>query len=259
LRSNFIFDRARRTGDLSATDNISYSVHAGKNWQRYAGIVVGYKHRINDDVLDALNATGYSVSLWGRPFTKLLLRAAYGSDTKEVTSGRTLTGDRDYSRFGGSVRYSLGMGSYARVKHSSRKTENKDIGSSADFTQTGLELVWHSQEYGEAQFSYSLLNGEYVNTNGEFTFKDHLLSGDLLSPVYHNLQAGFGATYMRGKEDIDIESSQLRFTGLYTFLENHQLALTYRVLNYDDFGDDSPIYSKYYTANIVEISVAKQL
>ncbi len=258
LRTSFVFDRARRTGDLSASDNLVYAIYAGKDWQQYAGVVVGYQHRINDDVRDEITATGYSVSLWGKPVPKLLLRADYGSDAKEVKTGRTLTGDQDYTRFSGSARYSLGMGSYAKVKYSSRNTENKEIGSEADFDQTAMELSLNRPEYGTAQLAYSLLEGQYINSSGGFDFKDHVLTGDLLSRSYRSFQLGFGATYMRGKEDIDIESSQLRFSGLYSFIVDHQLSVIYRVFNYDDFKDDSPIYSKYYTANIVEVSVARR-
>lgn len=259
VRTSFVFDRARRSGDLSATDNIAYSLHVGKDWQRYVGVVVGYRYQINDDVHDELNTTGYSFSVWTRPTAKLLVRGDYGSSTEEVTSGHTLSGDEEYSRFAGSIRYSLTEGSYARAKYASRKIENDEIGSSADFVQTGLELVGHSLKYGDANISYTLLDGDYVNTGGEFSFRDHLLLGDLMSPVYHNLQAGFGGTYMRGKEDVDIERSQLRFTCLFSFMEDHQISAVYRVFNYDDYADDSPIYSKYYTANIVEISIAKRL
>lgn len=258
LRTSFVFDRARRTGDLSASDNLMYAIYAGKDWQRHAGVVVGYQHRINDDVRDEITASGYTVSLWGKPFAKLLLRANYGSDAKEVKTGRTLTGDQNYTRFSGSVRYDLGMSSYARVKYSSRNTENEEIGSEADFDQIAFELSLNRPEYGSLQLAYSLLDGQYVNTSGGFYFKDHVLTSDLLSRSYRNVQVGFGATYMRGKEDIDIESSQLRFSGLYSFMEDYQFSVVYRAFNYDDFKDDSPIYSKYYTSNVVEVSVAKQ-
>lgn len=258
LRTSFVFDRARRTGDLTASDNLLYAVYVGKNWQKHAGVVVGYQHRINDDVRDEITATGYSVSLWGRPYPKLLLRADYGSDAKEVKTGRTLTGDQNYTRFSGSARYDLGMSSYARIKFSSRNTENKEIGSEADFDQVALELSLNRPEYGTAQLAYSLLEGQYVNSSGGFYFKDHVLTADLLSRSYRKIQVGFGATYMRGKEDIDIESSQLRFSGLYSFLKDHEFSIVYRVFNYDDFKDDSPIYSKYYTSNVVEVSVAKK-
>ena len=258
LRTSFVFDRARRTGDLSASDNIVYAVYVGKDWQKYAGAVVGYQHRIKDDVRDEITASGYSVSLWGKPIPKLLLKAKYGSDAKEVKTGRTLTGDQDFTRFSGSARYNLGMGSYARIKYSSRNTENKEIGSEADFDQIAMELSLNRLEYGTAQLAYSLLEGEYINNSGGFDFKDHVLTGDLLSRSYRDFQIGFGATYMRGKEDIDIESSQLRLSGLYSFMEDHQFSIVYRAFNYDDFKDDSPIYSKYYTSNIVEVSVAKR-
>jgi len=258
LKTGFVFDRARRTGDLTATDNISYHVHVGRDWLGYGGVVLGYRHRINDDVWDEVSGNSYSISAWAKPVAPVLVRAGYGSDAKEVNSGRTLTGNEDRTRFYMSVRYNFGQTGYVRLKHSARNIENDQIGSSAEYMQAAVEVSLRASEYGELQASYSLLDGEYVNTGGIFSFKDHVVTGDLLSREYRRLRAGFGLTYMRGKEDVDIESSTLRFTGTYDFMEDHQLEVRYNVHNFDDLADPSPIYSRYYTANFLEISVARR-
>jgi hypothetical protein len=186
------------------------------------------------------------------------LRAEYGSDAEEVKAGRTLTGNEDRTRYHLSVRYDFDQSGWARLMHSDRKIENDQIGSSAEYMQTAVEVSFRASEYGEFQGSYSLFDGEYVNSDGVFGFKDHVLAGDLLSREYRRIQAGFGGTYMRGKEDVDIESFTLRFTGIYKFMEDYQLQLRYTAHNFDDLADPSPIYSRYYTENVVEISVARR-
>ena len=258
LRSSFIFDRARRTGDFVGTDNIAFSVRAGKDWRGYGGVVLGFAHHINDDVFDELETDSYSVSAWGRPMALLLVRAEFGSDVEEVKSGRTLTGNEDRTRYRLSVRYDLEDRGYVRLMHSNRDIENDQIGSSAEFMQAGIEVNLREPEFGELQWSYSLYDGEYVNNDGVFGFKDHVVAGDLMSREYYQFRAGFGATYMRGKEDVDVESFSLRFTGLYNFMTDYQFQAQYTAHNFDDFDDPSPIYSRYYTANIVEISLARR-
>lgn len=258
LSGNFIFDRARRKGDVTATDNIAYRFRAGKDWRGYGGVVLGYGHHIRDDVFDELSSDSYSISAWGRPIEKVLIRGGFGSEAMEVQSGRTLTGDQDRTRYRFSARYDIEDYGYVRVKHSNRDIENDQIGSSAEFMQTAVELSLRDPEYGELTGSYSLFDGEYVNSDGVFGFKDHVLAWDVFTREYRKLKGGFGGTYMRGKEDVDIESFTLRFTGIYNFVEAYQFMLRYTAHNFDDLDDPSPIYSRYYTANVVEISVARR-
>lgn len=260
VKGSFIIDRARRTDDLVATDNLAFTARVGKDWRGYGGVAVGYGHRINDDYFNELNTDSYMLSAWGRPISKLLLRGEFGSDTKEVQTGRTLTGDEDRTRYRFSCRYELdqnGMDGFVRAKLSDRKIENDQIGSKADYMQTGLEVRLAMAEYGELQGSYSLFDGEYTNTGGVFEFKDHVLTGDLMTREYNKARLGLGGTYMRGKEDVDIESFTVRVTGIYTFMPNHQLEVRYTANNFDDLADPSPVYSRYYTANVVEISLAR--
>jgi len=258
VKAGFVFDRARRTGDWTSTDNITYHAQVGKDWLRYGGIVLGYRYRIKDDLWNELRTDSYSATAWAKPVTHLLVRAGYGSDALDVKSGHTLTGDEDRTRGFVSARYDVKGTGYLKVKHCQRNIDNDQIGSSAEYLQEAVELSVRFPEYGELQAAYSLLDGEYVNGGGGFEFKDHVVTGDLLSREYRGFQGGFGLIYMRGKEDVDIETSTLRFTGSYNFMADHQVMVRYNVYNFDDLADPSPIYSRYYTANIVEISVAKR-
>ena len=256
LRYSFIWDRARRTGDLAATDNISHAVFGDKVWRGNAGLTVGYRYKINDDVLDELQTDSYLISGWLRPSAAMTLRAGYGTETSEVQSGATLTGNRDFTRAWGSIRYRYDYGTI-RLKVEDKSIENDDIGSTADYVKVATDMSVDYARYGTLTAGYSYYNGKYDNTDGGFRFEEHVVSGDFMSSTYHGLQAGIGGSYMRSRLDVDVESSTLRFKGVYTFAPTYQVEAVYSAHNFDDFGDLSGIYSRYYTANVVEINLLK--
>ena len=255
LRYSFIWDRARRTGDLLATDNITNAVYLGKTWRGVGGATVGYRHKINDDILNEVNTDGYFFSGWLKPRADLLFRAGYGTESRDVNEGHTLTGNADYTKHYASVRYDFMPGSQIQVKLTNRTTENDDIGSSYDYMRLGTDLVVDYPTYGTLQFSYAYMDGNYESETNKFEFRDHVLSGDLWSREYNKFQGGFGGTYVRSKQDLDIEKFSVRFSGRYTFLPRHILEVIYSAYNFDDLADPSPVYSRYYTANIIEINL----
>jgi hypothetical protein len=122
----------------------------------------------------------------------------------------------------------------------------------------GTDLFVNIDKYGDLQFAYDFLRGDYENVDGKFTFNDHVFWGDFLSRRYKNLQGDVGGTYIRSRKDLDVESFSLRFGGNYSFGQGNEIELIYTVHNFDDFNDPSPVYSRYYTANIVEINVSRE-
>ncbi|HUV29605.1 MAG TPA: hypothetical protein VMY05_00750 [Acidobacteriota bacterium] len=258
LRYSFAFDRARRTGDLSATDNISHAVYAGKVWPRQGGFSAGYRVAVNDDVRDEISTNGYSFSGWYNVLPELTVKAGYGAQSRNVEEGRTLTGDEDFSRYRGSLRYRFEYGT-AQVQVENRKTQNDDIGSSAGFIRAAsqLTLVW--SRYGQLQAAYMYYDGECENAGGKFSFSEHVIDGEVLSTWYRHLQGGIGGTYLRSRQDLDVESYSVRFTARFTFAGDHKLEVIYSAFNFDDLADPSPVYTQYYTANVVEVNLIKEL
>jgi hypothetical protein len=261
LRYSFFFDRARRTGDLAATDNIVNALYAGKTFRRLAGVNVGYRYHINDDAVDELKGNSYFASGWVRPVSDVTLRAGFGTEDTDVNAGRTLTGDRESDRYWASAQYRLPeqYGS-VRVKIEDKQTENPDIGSKADFVRAGCDFFVQHDMYGELRGSYSYQNGEYTNAAGSFEFSDHIISGDVWTAEYRKARAGFGGTYQRSRQDLDIESFTLRFSAAYRILDEYRLEGRYSAYNFDDlsdFNDRTMPYTRYYTGNVVEISIAR--
>jgi hypothetical protein len=254
---SFIWDRARRATELAATDNITNAVYVGKEWRGQGGLTVGYIYCINDDIFDELKSNGYSFSGWLKPHDRLTLRAGYGAELTDVEAGSTLTGDKDYTRYNASAAYKFKYGTW-RAKFENKQTENEDIGSAADFTRLGTDISINVEDYGEITGAYDYLNGDYENAEGKFEFTNHVLWWDFVSRRYKEVQLGAGGTYVRSREDLDIENFSLRFSGNYKFLKFYRVEVVYSAYNYDDFNDPSVPYSRYYTANIVEMSLSRE-
>ncbi|HEX2896996.1 MAG TPA: hypothetical protein VHP63_02985, partial [candidate division Zixibacteria bacterium] len=253
---SFIWDRARTTTDLAATDNITNALYLGKEWRSLGGFTVGYSYKLNDDINDELQTDAVHLSGWYKPHRQVTLRAGYGTEISDVESGTTLTGDKDVTRYNVSGTYKFKQGTW-RAKFESKQTENKDIGSNADFTRIGTDINFNIEIYGDFSVSYDFLNGDYENSEGTFEFNDHVLWGNFLSRRYREFQFGFGCTYVRSLEDLDVENFSLKFSGNYIFSKVNKVEIIYTVHNFDDFDDPSPVYSRYYTANIVEISLSR--
>ncbi len=258
VRYSFIFDRARRTGDLAETDNITHAFYAGKSWVRRGGVTVGYRYRMKDDVSDELTGNAYFVTVWFKPITDLKLRAGYGSEDLNVDEGQTLTGNTERRRGWLSARYQTAHG-WARLSLQSRQTDNDEIGSSAEYMRLATDLSVEVPEYATLVGSYSYGTGEYTNSSGEFEYNEHIIKGDVTSREYKNTTVGFGGTYLRSRRDLDIEGFSVRFTGQYKFEKGWGLRATYSSHNFDNFNDPSPVYTEYYTDNVVQISLSYDL
>ena len=258
VQYTFMFDRARRTGDLTDADKIVNAIYVGKTWRGRGGVTAGYGHLINDDVLVARAGDQYSLSGWVEAIENLRLRGGISYRTNEVDSGRTLTGDIDYARHFISAKYRFGLHT-VRVKIEDRHRSNDDIGTDVDFMRASTDIFVSDPRYGDLSLSYSIGDGSYEQAEGLFDYTEHVLSGDLLSREYRKFQGGIGGVYYRAKQDVDVESFTLRFTGRYRVHPRAQLEIVYSAHNFDNFYDVSRYYSEYYTANVVEFRVNFEL
>jgi hypothetical protein len=258
LRYTFMFDRASRTGDLVATDNIAHAVNIAKTWRARAGLMFGYGYRIKDDAYIERSGDQVSISGWLAINNSLSLRGGAGFLDDEVESGKALTGDRDYARHWFSARYRF-EAAQARVRIDNRHRSNDDIGSEVDFLRFAVDGSYTVETYGLLSATYSFAEGEYRNSGGSFAYNEHVLSGEALSTEFRGLTVGCGGSYYRARQDVDIESFTIRVNGKYRLYRNLLLELTSAAHNFDDFDDLAPPYTKYYTANVVEASVLFQL
>jgi len=259
-RYSFIWDRARRSGDVLATDNVMHSLALGKTWRGQGGITVGYRNLVNDDAFDELKTNSFYVSGWASPSPRLTLRAGIGTSSTDDAEGTTLTGNEDVTRMSAqaTVRHNYGR---LRLSAESRKKDNDDIGSTIDFTRFGADATLAEGRYGELSAAYHFVQGKYENSVGTFEFKDHIVTGQALTRAVYGVKAGVGGTYLKSQQDLDIERLSVSLLGRYAFATRYTFEVVYTAHNFDDFNNANmaTLYSEYYTANIVEINLITEL
>ena len=254
IKYSFLFDRATNAGDRAATDNITNAAYAGKTWRQHAGLMVGYQYQMHDDIADEIRGNGYYAAGWAKPLASWTWKAEFGSQQEDVKQGVTLTGDEDRTRFGVSSSYEHRLGTL-RVRYENTQRNNDDIGTSIDFQRLAGEIAMTHGIPGQLSGSYAVTFGKYETTDNGFSFRDHVLSGLWLSPIYRRLQTELEGTYYRSQRDLDVESFSLRLLGRYEVTEKYKFEISYAAHNFDDLT----AYNRYYTANIVEIAIVRKL
>jgi len=273
VKYSFLFDRSRRTGDLSATDNILHALYLTRSWIAKGSFTIGYRYQTTDDVHDETSQNGYFASGWYKPMTDLTLKAGYGNEQSNVISGRTLNGEKSRTKFWAGLKYKHNhLGCNLMLKN--RSTDNdkyagwdqslsvdypRGISYSTDYTVIATDLYYENKAVGMLTISYSYSDGDYTNDVSKFAYHEHALSGDFESREIASLSIKFGGIYVRAKEDVDYERSDLHMGAEWNIKMGYGLEFKYTALNFDNYNDPSPIYTEYHTANVFEINLVKEL
>jgi len=252
---SFIFERTASDSDLVGTDNIAHTVYASHLWPGYAGVTVGYQNDVSDDFENVVKADSYYFSGWIKPDTKLEFRVEHGFRAEKVDEGSRLPGVEDRNRFKVSGRYKDNHYGSMRIRYEGRTRNNDQLSSEVDFNRISFDGNLFVFKYAELSGGYSYSKGDYKNMEERFEFRDHLVYGDLLSHEYYNTHLGLGVMYYRSKRDNDVEKISLRLTGRYHLPNGYYFEVKYNADNFDNFH----VTDEYYTANIVEINVSKDL
>jgi hypothetical protein len=268
-----LFDRSRRTGDIVATDNILNGLYVSHNWHQRSGATVGYRHRTTDDAYNDKAVNGYFLSAWCKAMTNFTFRAGYGNEQTSINSGPSLTGDRSYTRLWGAIKFRL-ENSGIDLKIKNRKTENdgfrgyvketelglsRGIAHSTDFVEIATNLFCASSKCGTFSVGYSYSDGNYTNDSGMFAYREHVLTGDYEAQLLDRFDIELGATWLRAKRDLDYERSNLRGAVAWEFRPQHRFEVRLSIQNFDNYIDPSPVYTEYYTANVITINMIKEL
>lgn len=244
-------------GQKFSTDHIVHTVTAGRNWTRYGGLRVGWEYRLVDNFIDETASSGFLANAWLKPINRIYLHGVMATRRNTVEEGVTLLGDEDLTRHEVSARYTQPEWGDFTAQWQGRIRKNPDIKSRVDYRALTAQLNVERKAYGRLSFVWTYYKGQYRNESDNigFEFGDHVLSGSIHPRSWRNFDVDFGVTYYRSRRDLDIEKSNLNFGVMYTFLKNHHAEVRYNVYNYDDFL----LNNQYYTANIVEINIIKDL
>ncbi|MFH2055204.1 MAG: hypothetical protein ABIJ61_04545, partial [bacterium] len=154
-----------------------------------------------------------------------------------------------------------------------RERENAQLGSNVEFDRYGADLAMVGSEKtamtcplsGErvrlqsVVAGYSYTEGLYTNATSKFDFEDHTIHGAVTLLIAERLELGHQFVYYRSKRDLDVESFRLSFSGRIEISGGFGLEAIYRVYNFDDLAMLTSSYDQYYTANVVELNVTKDL
>ncbi|RME31479.1 MAG: hypothetical protein D6800_00725, partial [Candidatus Zixiibacteriota bacterium] len=265
----FSFARTDNTAMGLETDNVFNAIAIGKVWPRHGALRVGYENRIADDLTDRTTSSGFMLSGWYR-VDRFRFRGEVNTRDENVTKGITRTGDRNNTRNRFSVSYrGDGWGDvtlewHGRIREHDPSPEirdtllvNDDVKTRVDYNTLSARVNLRNETYGRLTASYSVNLGEYRDNSAENTyeFTDHIIRGTIYPREYRHVQLSASGTYYHSKRDLDVEKFNLSFTGRYTFLTDNHLEVRYNVFNFDDFL----FTDRYYTANIVEIYITKDL
>lgn len=255
LYVNYIsyFTRAGSDNDLVKTDNLAHLVYVSYFPPKKFGLTAGYQYDVNDDYEDEVKASSYYLSGQLRPTDHIELDAVYGMRAEDVDEGSRLVGDEDRTRFKIQAKCRRPEKSSMKIGVEGRNRKNSDLGSEADFTRYFLQVSRNDLHYFGFSGGYSYSKGEYDNRGTEFDYESHQVNLDVTTREYMNFVGTFGIVYFRNKLDLDTESTNLLFSGLYNFDKSLRAEVTYRVFNFDDFL----VLDQYYTENIVEINLIK--
>ena len=255
LRYKFIIDRASSDNDFVATDNLTNTIYLSKVWPRYALLTFGYQNGINDDYEDEISSNSFMIGGFIRPHKLIELRGEMGLTEEEIEDGSRYVGEESRNRHRFTLKFMPERYGDFQIKYTNRERENKDLGTEVDYSSITTDYSISHYKYGSISVGYTYSSGDYTNRDESFEFKDHSVYGDLRITEYKNLIGGCGITYYRSKTDLDVESIILRFDAEYGFYEDYAFKVEYNIHNFDDFR----YFDRYYTANIVKISLIKHM
>lgn len=251
-----LYGKTTQTAANVLTKNWVHTVTVGKAWARKGGLRVGYESRLADNDIDRTESDGFLGSAWYQ-VSRLRFKGQFATRSKEVTTGSTLVGDEDYSRYLLSALYTSDKWGNMGVRYESRVRKNDDINSIVDYSVLCTQLNLVEKNYGQLSFSYSYYLGKYENRSDmlSYEFADNVLTAEIMPNHYRGWDLSLGATYYRSHRDQDIEKFAFNAGLSYEFLAGHHIEGKYNVFSYDDFL----VRDNYYTGNIVEINIIKDL
>jgi hypothetical protein len=253
-KGTFVLDRASSNSDFVATDNMTVAGYLTYASPRKSSFTAGYQFGVNDDFDNEIRSNAWYFSGWYNS-SQFELRGDVGLRAEEVREGTRFIGDEDRNRYRGKLTWRIPESGKLQLSVENRTRENLELESSTDFTRFGVDGDFELFEDMILAASYSHAKGTFTNSEQPFEFTDDVVSGNLTLPEYKKVTLSGGIVYYRSGQDIDIESVSLRGMADYQIGDLYHLAVKYDGHNYDDLK----LQNMYYTANIIELTIAREV
>lgn len=253
----FIYAITERNEPQRTIDNYSHSIVLGKSWGHWGGGRIGYEYRIGDDFVNRTKSDGLLANAWLKPTEQWYFSGGLSTRKSDVTEGVTLLGDENRTYHSLVAKFIEPQWGDISARWDGRTRKNDDLTSKVDYNVLSGEVNLSRPKLGRLTVSYSHYTGSYNNQDEmtSYEFAEHLFSGHVYPVAYRNFTVDGGGTYYRSQRDQDVEKFSLNFGVSYEFPKSHRVEVRYNVFNFDDFL----FFDKYYTANIVEVSLIKDV
>jgi len=233
------------------TDNIQNNF-AADFYYRYGRVFGGYGFEINDD--DRV-LTDYNTYFAGGTFDyerRVYAKVSYANRTKTDREKLTLLQDIENERFRADLKLTITKELVIGGRYVDGERVFPDIDTSSRGTWTNAYLDYKLPVWFSVWGDYVYRVEDHNNLVGTFNTNSNIVTTKLTFDRVKDLYLGVGATYLRVKEDLDIEKSILFFEAAYTIAGAYHLEAKYNIFNYDDYI----VAERYYTGNIVWFNVA---
>jgi hypothetical protein len=251
FKYNLYLNRIDDSATAMLTDNIQNNFDADF-YYKYGRVFGGYGYEINDDDRVLTDYNTYTVGGTFDYRKRVYAKVSYANRTKTDSEKLTLLQDIETERLRADLKLKimdeLTIG--GRFVDGERTYPDINTSSKGQWTNAYLDYklpVWFSI-WGDYVYRVE----EHDNLVGTFDTNSHILTSKLTFDRVKDLYLGFGATYLRVREDLDIEKSILFFEAAYTLARLYHFEVKYNIFNYDDYV----VTERYYTGNIVWFNVA---
>jgi len=258
LRYQFYSSRINDEATLLRTDNIMHDVDATLRW-KLATLTAGYGWEALDDdrSITTTNTVRGNLSLHD-PKNKVNGHVSYAVRNKDDNESLTLLKDTEYDRLEANVDGHPTRDLTVGARFANRTRKMPDIGSEAKGLIATGYATWQGAPTGDEKLvtsdlgvDYSYSDDDYDNIWGEQHVVTHAVTGRVGVVVDQRIDLKGAVTFLKMKEDLDIEKSILSFGAGYRFANGLSADAQYNVYNFDDYL----IASRVYTANVVWVNV----
>jgi hypothetical protein len=251
FKYNLYVNRIDDTSTNMVTDDIRNNLEADF-YYKYGRVFGGYGYEINDDDRYLTNYNTYAVGGTFDYEKRVYAKVSYANRAKTDQEKLTLLKDIESERIRADLKLTITDDLVIGGRYVEGERVYPDINTSAKGTRTNGYLNYKLPVWFSVWGDYVYRVEDHDNLVGTFNTNSHVVTSKLTFDRIRDLYLGFGATYLRVREDLDIEKSILFFEAEYTLADAYHFEIKYNVFNYDDYV----ITERYYTGNIVWFNVA---
>jgi hypothetical protein len=254
FRYAFLASRVDDASTKLMTDRFVNDLDA--TWfHKYGRVNAGYGYEMNDDDRTLTTYRTWRAGTTFRPERRLTFRLDYANRVKKDQEELTLLKDIDASR----VRAELEVRPVERLTisgdYTKRERDLPDIQVSVDGEMTGAVARYELLGWGALSADYSHSTEHYVDLLAGFDTQSDVVTARVEVGRIKNLRLAGGVTYLDIGKDLDIEKSMVFVEGALRVAQRYRLEAKYNCYNYDDYI----LIDRYYTANVVRVSLGYDL